>query len=48
MEHKKNTLTPGSPQPEIFNILSQVHTLSRVAQERKTLKAAKRKVIKRK
>jgi hypothetical protein len=48
MENKKNALTPASPQPEIFNILSQAHTLSRVAQERKTLKATKRKVIKRK
>ena len=48
IEHKKNALTPASPQTEIFNILSQAHTLSRVAQERKTLKATKRKVIKRK
>jgi len=46
LANKQNTLAPGSPQPEIFNILSQVQTIDRVTKERKTLKAEKRKVVK--
>ena len=30
LEHKKATLTPGSSQPEVFNVLGQIDTLKRV------------------
>jgi len=30
LEHKKATLTPGSSQPEVFNVLGQLETLKRV------------------
>jgi hypothetical protein len=34
MEHKKNSITPGSSQAEVFNVLSQVDTISRMKQEK--------------
>jgi hypothetical protein len=36
MEHKKNSITPGSSQAEVFNVLSQVDTISRM-KTRKTI-----------
>ena len=30
LENKKRTLTPGSSQPEVFNVLGQLETLERV------------------
>ena len=30
LEHRKATLTPGSSQPEVFNVLGQLETLKRV------------------
>ena len=30
LQHQKDTLTPGSSQPEVFNVLGQLHTLERV------------------
>jgi len=30
LEHRKATLTPGSSQPEVFNVLGQIDTLKRV------------------
>ena len=30
LEEKKATLTPGSSQPEVFNVLGQLETLKRV------------------
>ena len=32
LEQKKATLTPGSSQPEVFNVLGQLETLKRVRQ----------------
>ena len=32
MKNRKNTLTPGSSQPEVFNVLGQLETLKRVRQ----------------
>ena len=32
LEQKKLTLTPGSSQPEVFNVLGQLETLKRVRQ----------------
>ena len=34
MEHKKNSITPGSSQAEVFNVLSQVDTIARMKQEK--------------
>jgi hypothetical protein len=33
MDHKKNSITPGSSQAEVFNVLSQVDTIERIKQE---------------
>ena len=32
LEHRKATLTPGSSQPEVFNVLGQLDTLKRIRQ----------------
>ena len=45
MKNRENTLSPGSSQPEIFNVLGQKITIDRIETERKTLKAAKREAI---
>ena len=34
MEHKKNSITPGSSQAEVFNVLSQVDTIERIKKEK--------------
>jgi hypothetical protein len=34
MEHKKNSITPGSSQAEVFNVISQVDTIARIKQEK--------------
>jgi hypothetical protein len=34
MEHKKNSITPGSSQSEVFNVLSQVDTIDRIKKEK--------------
>ena len=46
-KNKKNTLTPGSSQPEVFNVLGQLQTTERIVEERQAaqLKQEKRKVI---
>jgi len=36
MKNRKNTLTPGSSQPEVFNVLGQMQTIERVEEERNT------------
>jgi hypothetical protein len=33
MQHKRNSITPGSSQAEVFNVLSQVDTIERIKQE---------------
>ena len=45
IKNRENTLSPGSSQPEIFNVLGQKITIDRIEMERKTLKAAKREAI---
>ena len=45
MKNRKNTLTPGSSQPEVFNVLGQVQTIERVEEERQALGHEKRKAI---
>jgi len=34
MEHKKNSITPGSSPAEVFNVLSQVDTIDRIKKEK--------------
>ena len=44
-KNKKNTLTQGSSQPEVFNVLGQLQTTERVQQERTQIEATKRAAI---
>ena len=34
LQHQKNTITPGTSQPEVFNVLGQLETLERVIREK--------------
>ena len=45
MKNRKNTLTPGSSQPEVFNVLGQLQTIERVEEERKALGHETKKAI---
>ena len=44
MEHKKNSITPGSSQAEVFNVLSQVDTIDRIKKE-KQLESTKKEQL---
>ena len=46
LEQKRQTLTAGSSQPEIFNVLGQVETLKRVIKSGELLSAKEKKQIK--
>ena len=48
LEHQKATLTPGSSQPEVFNVLGQLDTLNRVIKDGELLHNKEKKKIKRK
>ena len=48
LQHQKATLTPGSSQPEVFNVLGQINTLDRVMKEGELLPNKEKKKIKRK
>ena len=48
LEHQKATLTPGSSQPEVFNVLGQLDTLNRVIKDGELLPNKEKKKIKRK
>ena len=49
LEHQKATLTPGSSQPEVFNVLGQLDTLNRVIKDGELLpKNEKKKITKKK
>jgi hypothetical protein len=41
LQHRKATLTPGSSQPEVFNVLGQLETLKRVRKSGELLKNKK-------
>jgi len=43
--NRKNTLTQGSSQPEVFNVLGQLQTAERVQEERKQIESTKREAI---
>ena len=30
LQHQKNTITPGTSQPEVFNVMGQLNTLERL------------------
>ena len=42
LQHQKATLTPGSSQPEVFNVLGQLETLDRVRKSGELLNGSKR------
>ena len=42
LQEQKKTLTPGSSQPEVFNVLGQLHTLERVRKSGELLNGTKR------
>ena len=45
MLNKKNTITAGSSQPEVFNVLGQLQTIERIKKERGQLEGTERKSI---
>jgi hypothetical protein len=45
LEQKKLTLTPGSSQPEVFNVLGQLETLKRVKKSGELLPSYKKKQL---
>jgi len=45
MINRKNTLTPGSSQPEVFNVLGQLQTIERVKKEKAQLEGTKREAL---
>ena len=46
LEQMKSTITPGTTQPEVFNLLGQLETLKRVRQSGELLPQTKKKKIK--
>ena len=46
LQHQKNTITPGTTQPEVFNVLGQIDTLERVIGEKELQPPETRKKIK--
>jgi hypothetical protein len=44
MKNRQNTLTPGSSQPEVFNVLGQMQTIERVEEERNAAIGHEKKV----
>ena len=45
MRNKKETLTAGSSQPEVFNVIGQLESIERIKKERGLLESQKRKAI---
>jgi len=45
MINRKNTLTQGSSQPEVFNVLGQLQTIERVKKEKAQLEGTKREAL---
>ena len=45
MINKKDTLTSGSSQPEVFNVMGQLHSIERIKKERGQLASEKREAI---
>jgi len=45
MENRKDTLTPQSSQPEVFNVIGQLKTIERIKKENAQLESQKREAI---
>ena len=48
LQEQKKTLTPGSSQPEVFNVLGQLESLERVIRDRELEPPKEKKKINRK
>ena len=46
LQHQKNTITPGTSQPEVFNVMGQLDTLERVIRDNELAKPQEKKQIK--
>ena len=46
LQHQKNTITPGTSQPEVFNVLGQINTLERVIRDKELQPPKEKKKIK--
>jgi len=46
LQHQKNTITPGTSQPEVFNVIGQLDTLERVIREKELAPPKEKKKLK--
>ena len=46
LQHQKNTITPGTSQPEVFNVMGQLDTLERVIRDKELQAPKNRKKLK--
>ena len=46
LQHQKNTITPGTSQPEVFNVLGQIDTLERVIRDKELQPPLEKKKLK--
>jgi len=46
LQHQKNTITPGTSQPEVFNVLGQLDTLERVIRDKELQPPKEKKKLK--
>ena len=46
LQHQKNTITPGTSQPEVFNVLGQFDTLERVIRDKELQPPKEKKKLK--
>jgi len=46
LQHQKNTITPGTSQPEVFNVIGQLDTLERVIREKELSPPKEKKKLK--
>jgi len=45
MKNKAETLTQGSSQPEVFNVLGQLQTIERVKEDHAQIEATKKPIL---
>ena len=46
LREQEKTITPGTSQPEVFNVLGQIHTLERVIRDKELQPPKERKKLK--
>ena len=46
LQHQKNTITPGTSQPEVFNVMGQLDTLERVIRDKELAPPKEKKKLK--